>query len=47
LAFAAGVMVLVTLDELLPVAHSQGHEHFTSFGVIAGLIITLLLLAVA
>jgi len=46
LAFAAGVMVLVTLDELLPVAHSQGHEHFTSFGVIAGLIITLLLLAV-
>lgn len=47
LAFAAGVMVLVTLDELLPVAHSQGHEHFTSFGVIAGLIITLLLLTVA
>jgi len=47
LAFAAGVMVLVTLDELLPVAHSQGHEHFTSLGMIAGLIITLLLLAVA
>lgn len=46
LAFAAGVMVLVTLDELLPVAQSQGHEHFTSFGVIAGLIITLLLLGV-
>lgn len=45
LAFASGVMVLVTLDELIPVAHAQGHEHFTSFGVIAGCIGTLLLLA--
>lgn len=45
LAFAAGVMVFVTLDELIPVAHEKGHEHFTSFGVIVGCIATFVLLA--
>jgi len=40
LAFAAGVMVFITLDELIPVAHEHGHEHFTSLGVIIGCILT-------
>jgi len=44
LAFAGGVMVFVTLDELILVAHEHGHEHFTSFGVIMGCIATFLLL---
>jgi ZIP family zinc transporter len=45
LAFASGVMVFVTLDELLPVAHEHGHEHFTSLGVIMGCIVTFVLLS--
>jgi ZIP family zinc transporter len=45
LSFAAGVMVFITVDELIPIAHEHGHEHFTSFGVIVGFILTLGLLA--
>lgn len=36
LAFAGGVMVFVTLDELIPVAHKHSHEHYTTLGVIVG-----------
>ena len=46
LAFAGGVMVFVTLDELIPVAHESGHEHFTSLGVIVGCMATFLLLSI-
>lgn len=46
LAFAGGVMVFVTLDELIPVAHERGHEHFTSLGVIIGCIATFILLSI-
>ena len=45
LSFAAGVMVFITVDELIPIAHEYGHEHFTSFGLIVGFILTLGLLA--
>ena len=45
LSFAAGVMVFITMDELIPIAHEHGHEHFTSFGLIMGFILTLVLLA--
>lgn len=45
LSFAAGVMVFITMDELIPIAHEHGHEHFTSFGLIIGFILTLVLLA--
>ena len=45
LSFAAGVMVFITMDELIPIAHEHGHEHFTSFGLIIGFILTLGLLA--
>ena len=44
LAFAGGVMVFVTLDELIPVAHQHGHEHSTSLGVLMGCIVTFVLL---
>lgn len=44
LAFAAGIMVFITLDEILPAASQNGHEHFTSFGIIAGSLLTFILL---
>jgi ZIP family zinc transporter len=46
LSFAAGVMVFITIDELIPIAHEHGHEHFASLGIIVGFILTLVLLAV-
>jgi len=46
LAFAGGVMIFVTLDELIPVAHEHGHEHFTSLGIIMGCITTFMLLSI-
>lgn len=36
LAFAGGVMVFITLDELVPTAREHGHEHFTAVGIILG-----------
>jgi len=44
LSLASGVMVFVTLDELIPVAHEGGHEHFTPLGVIMGCAATFILL---
>ena len=34
LAFAAGVMVFITLDEVLPSARENGHQHFVAIGTI-------------
>jgi ZIP family zinc transporter len=45
LSFAAGVMVFITVDELIPIAHEHGHEHFTSLGIITGFFLTFVLLA--
>ena len=39
LAFAAGIMVYISLDELLPTAHLYGKEHFVIIGVIAGMLV--------
>jgi ZIP family zinc transporter len=39
LAFAAGIMVYISLDELLPIAHLYGKEHLVIIGVIAGMAI--------
>jgi ZIP family zinc transporter len=39
LAFAAGIMVYISLDELLPTAHRYGHEHLVISGVILGMLI--------
>lgn len=36
LAFAGGVMVFITLDELIPTAREFGHEHYTAIGIIIG-----------
>jgi len=43
LAFAGGVMVFITLDELIPVARQYGHQHFTAMGIITGAIFIFLL----
>lgn len=39
LAFAAGIMVYISLDELLPTAHQYGEEHLVIIGVVAGMVI--------
>ncbi|MCJ7675549.1 MAG: ZIP family metal transporter, partial [Sedimentisphaerales bacterium] len=43
LAFTAGVMIYISLDELLPMAHRYGHGHL----VIAGIILGMLVMAVS
>ena len=43
LAFAGGVMVFITLDELVPAAREHGHHHFTAVGIITGAIFVFLL----
>ncbi|NVM02268.1 MAG: ZIP family metal transporter, partial [Candidatus Helarchaeota archaeon] len=39
LAFVAGVMVYISLDELLPAAHKFGHEHIVLAGLILGMVV--------
>jgi ZIP family zinc transporter len=43
LAFAGGVMVFITLDELIPVAREHGHQHYTAFGIILGAVFVFIL----
>jgi len=43
LAFAGGVMVFITLDELIPAAREHGHHHSTAIGIIMGAIFVFLL----
>jgi len=43
LAFAGGVMVFITLDELIPTAREHGHHHFTATGIIVGAIFVFIL----
>jgi len=43
LAFAGGVMVFITLDELIPVAREHGHQHYTAVGIILGAIFVFVL----
>ncbi|MDO9537375.1 MAG: zinc transporter ZupT, partial [Thermoplasmata archaeon] len=37
LAFVAGVMVYISVDELLPMAHRYGHNHTVIIGIILGM----------
>lgn len=37
LALTAGIMVYISLDELLPMAKEYGQEHYGIFGVFAGM----------
>lgn len=39
LAFTAGIMVYISIDELLPMAHRYGHSHAEIFGVVFGMFI--------
>jgi ZIP family zinc transporter len=39
LAFVAGIMVYISLDELLPLAHRYGQEHMVIVGVGAGMLV--------
>jgi ZIP family zinc transporter len=36
LALAGGVMMFITLDELIPTARKHGHQHTTALGIIIG-----------
>ena len=39
MAFVAGIMVYISLDELLPMAHRYGHSHIVMFGIVLGMCI--------
>jgi zinc transporter, ZIP family len=43
LAFAGGVMVFITLDELIPMAREHGHQHYTAIGIILGAVFVFIL----
>jgi ZIP family zinc transporter len=43
LAFAGGVMMFITLDELIPAAREHGHQHSTAVGIIFGALFVFLL----
>lgn len=43
MAFAAGIMIYISMDELLPMAHRYGHSHT----VIAGIVLGMLVMAVS
>ena len=38
-AFIAGIMVFISLDELLPAAEKYGKHHLAIYGVIAGMLV--------
>jgi ZIP family zinc transporter len=46
LALAAGTLIYVTSNEIIPESHSHGHEGTASAGVAAGFLITMLISAV-
>lgn len=39
LAFVAGVMIYISLDELLPMAHRYGHGHLVIGGIVSGMFV--------
>jgi ZIP family zinc transporter len=39
MAFVAGIMVYISLDELLPMAHRYGHGHLVIAGIVTGMFI--------
>ncbi len=46
LAFVAGVMVYISLDELVPMAHRYGHGHLAIAGVVSGMLIMAVTLSI-
>lgn len=43
LAFAAGAMLFIIADEIIPQSHKKGYEREATFGLIAGFVIMMLL----
>lgn len=43
LAFAAGAMLYVVFDELIPESHSRGHHREATFGAVAGFLVMMIL----
>jgi ZIP family zinc transporter len=39
LAGVAGIMIFISIDELVPVSRSYGHEHLSIFGVAVGMVV--------
>ncbi|MFH1013158.1 MAG: zinc transporter ZupT [Thermoplasmatota archaeon] len=39
LAFVGGIMVYISVDELLPIAHQYGHSHTVILGVVLGMLL--------
>ena len=39
IAFVAGIMIYISLDEILPLAHRYGREHFVIIGMVTGMLI--------
>ena len=39
LAFVAGIMIYISLDELLPMAHGYGKSHIVILGTVLGMLI--------
>jgi ZIP family zinc transporter len=39
MAFVAGIMIYISLDELLPMAHRYGHGHLVIAGIVTGMFI--------
>jgi ZIP family zinc transporter len=43
LALAAGALIYLTCNEVIPESHSHGHEVRATFGVLAGFVFIMLL----
>lgn len=43
LAFAAGAMIFVISDEIIPETHRRGHERLATFGLVIGFLVMMLL----
>jgi ZIP family zinc transporter len=46
LAFVAGIMVYISIDELLPMAYEYGHNHIVILGFVSGMLIMALSLLI-
>jgi ZIP family zinc transporter len=46
LALAAGILIYVTSNEIIPESHSHGHEGAASTGLVLGFLLTMLIGAV-
>jgi zinc transporter, ZIP family len=46
MGFVAGIMVYISLDELLPMAHRYGHSHIVIIGIMIGMFIMALSLLI-